>query len=112
MIIYKTEAEIALMKQSAMLVSKTLTEVAAMLKPGVTTLGIDRLCGTFVRDHKAIPSFLNYRGYPPPQIAPNRKRWPRIAILDARRVRFLLFYVPDFPFLSTQQLNYSDFLTC
>lgn len=64
MIIQKTEAEVALMKQSAMLVSKTLTEVAKMLKPGVTTLEIDRLCGTFVRDHKAIPSFLNYRGYP------------------------------------------------
>jgi methionyl aminopeptidase len=64
MIIHKTEAEIALMKESATLVSKTLTEVAKMLKPGVTTLGIDRLCGTFVRDHKAIPSFLNYRGYP------------------------------------------------
>lgn len=64
MIIYKTDAEVALMKQSAMLVSKTLAEVAAMIKPGVTTLEIDRLCGTFVRDHKAIPSFLNYRGYP------------------------------------------------
>ena len=34
MIIYKTEAEIALMKQSATLVSKTLTEVAKVLKPG------------------------------------------------------------------------------
>ncbi|CAN5762905.1 type I methionyl aminopeptidase [soil metagenome] len=64
MIIIKTEAEIASMKESAMLVSKTLTEVAKMLKPGVTTLDIDKLCGTFVRDHKAIPSFLNYRGYP------------------------------------------------
>lgn len=64
MIIIKTEAEIALMKESAILVSKTLTEVAKMLKPGVTTLDIDKLCGTFVRDHKAIPSFLNYRGYP------------------------------------------------
>lgn len=64
MIIIKTEAEIALMKESAMLVSKTLTEVAKVLKPGITTLEIDKLCGTFVRDHKAIPSFLNYRGYP------------------------------------------------
>ncbi|MGI8950754.1 MAG: type I methionyl aminopeptidase [Chitinophagaceae bacterium] len=64
MIICKTESEIALMKQSAVLVSKTLTEVAKMLKPGVTTLQIDRLCANFVRDHKAIPSFLNYRGYP------------------------------------------------
>lgn len=64
MILYKTEAEVALMKESAMLVSKTLTEVAAALKPGVTTLQLDKLCFDFVKDHKAIPSFLNYRGYP------------------------------------------------
>lgn len=64
MIIYKTEAEIALMKQSATLVSQTLTEVAKMLKPGITTRQIDTLCATFVRDHKAVPSFLHYRGYP------------------------------------------------
>ncbi len=64
MMIQKTEEQIALMKQSAVLVSQTLTEVAKMLKPGVTTMQIDKLCGEFVRDHKAIPSFLNYNGYP------------------------------------------------
>ncbi len=64
MILYKTDAEIELMKQSARLVSKTLTEVATMLKPGITTMQIDRLCSEFIRDHKAIPSFLNYHGYP------------------------------------------------
>lgn len=64
MMIQKTEDQIALMKQSAVLVSQTLTEVAKMLKPGVTTMQIDKLCGEFVRDHKAIPSFLNYNGYP------------------------------------------------
>ena len=64
MIIYKTEAEIAAMKVSATLVSKTLTEVAKVLKAGMTTLQIDKLCAEFVRDHHAIPSFLNYRGYP------------------------------------------------
>lgn len=64
MMIQKTDAEIALMKEAAVLVSKTLTEVAKMLKPGVTTLQIDKLCGEFARDHKAIPSFLNYKGYP------------------------------------------------
>ena len=64
MILYKTDAEIELMKKSARLVSETLTEVAKMLKPGVTTFQIDRLCAEFIRDHKAIPSFLNYRGYP------------------------------------------------
>ncbi|WP_235954312.1 type I methionyl aminopeptidase [Limnovirga soli] len=64
MIIYKTEAEVALMKQSATLVSKTLTAVANVLQPGMTTLEIDKLCAEFVQDHKAIPSFYNYRGYP------------------------------------------------
>ncbi len=64
MIFYKTDAEIELMKQSAVLVSKTLTEAAKALKAGITTLQIDKLCADFVRDHKAIPSFLNYRGYP------------------------------------------------
>lgn len=64
MMIHKTEAEVAMMKESATLVSKTLTEVAKVLKPGMTTLEVDRLCGTFVKDHKAIPSFYQYRGYP------------------------------------------------
>ena len=64
MILYKTDAEVELMKQSAVLVSKTLTEVAKVLKPGITTFQLDKLCFQFIRDHKAIPSFLNYRGYP------------------------------------------------
>mgnify|MGYP006269214249 CR=1 FL=1 len=64
MMIYKTDAEVALMKEAAVLVSKTLTQVASVLKPGITTLDIDKLCFEFVKDHKAIPSFLNYRGYP------------------------------------------------
>jgi methionyl aminopeptidase len=64
MMIQKTEEQVAQMKEAAILVSKTLTEVAKVLKPGVTTLQIDRLCADFARDHKAIPSFLNYKGYP------------------------------------------------
>lgn len=64
MMIQKSEAEIAMMKESATLVSKTLTEVAKVLHPGMTTKQIDKLCFEFVKDHKAFPSFLNYRGYP------------------------------------------------
>ncbi|MDB5231731.1 MAG: map [Chitinophagaceae bacterium] len=64
MIHYKTEAEIALLKESAMLVSKTLTMIAAELKAGITTLQIDKLAADFIRDNKAVPSFLNFRGYP------------------------------------------------
>jgi len=63
-IYYKTDAEIALMKDAALLVSKTLTEVATVLKAGMTTMQIDTLCATFIKDHKAIPSFYKYSGYP------------------------------------------------
>lgn len=52
------------MRQSALLVSQTLAEVAAMLRPGITTLSIDKLIGTFIRDNGGLPSFLNYHGYP------------------------------------------------
>ena len=45
MIYYKTQAEIELMRESALLVSKTLTEVAKLLKPGITTLSIDQFIG-------------------------------------------------------------------
>jgi methionyl aminopeptidase len=64
MIHYKTPAEIALMRDSALLVSRTLTEVAAILKPGMTTMQLDKLIATYIQDNGAIPSFLNYRGYP------------------------------------------------
>ncbi|MEP7280270.1 MAG: type I methionyl aminopeptidase [Bacteroidota bacterium] len=64
MIYYKTAAEIELMRQSALLVSNTLTQVAAVLKPGITTLSIDKMIGDIIRDNGAIPSFLNYHGYP------------------------------------------------
>jgi methionyl aminopeptidase len=64
MISYKNQEEIELMRQSALLVSKTLTEIAKILKPGITTLSVDKMIGEFIRDHHAIPSFLNYNGYP------------------------------------------------
>jgi len=64
MIHYKNEQEIALMRQSALLVSKSLAAVAATLRPGLTTASIDKFIGDFLRDHEAVPSFLNYHGYP------------------------------------------------
>lgn len=64
MMIYKTSEQVELMRDSALLVSKTLTEVAKILKPGITTLLIDKMIGEFIKDHHAVPSFLNYRGYP------------------------------------------------
>jgi methionyl aminopeptidase len=64
MIIYKTNEQVEQMRYSALLVSKTLSEVAKILKPGITSLFIDKIIGEFIHDYKAIPSFLNYRGYP------------------------------------------------
>lgn len=64
MIHYKSEAEIELMRQSALLVSRTLAEVAAVLKPGVTTLSLDKMIEEIIRSNDAVPSFLNYHGYP------------------------------------------------
>jgi methionyl aminopeptidase len=64
MIHYKNSQEIELMRESALLVSKSLAEVAKMLKPGISTMSIDIFIGEFIQDHKAIPSFLNFNGYP------------------------------------------------
>lgn len=64
MIIYKTPEQVEKMRSSALLVSKTLSEVAKLLKPGIATISIDKMIGDFIRDHHAVPSFLNYHGYP------------------------------------------------
>lgn len=64
MIHIKTNAEIELIRESSLLVSATLSEVAAFLKPGLTTLEIDQLADQFIRDNGAVPSFKNYKGYP------------------------------------------------
>jgi methionyl aminopeptidase len=64
MIYHKTKAEIELARESALLVSKTLTETAKLLRPGITTLSLDKFIGEFISDHGASPSFLNYHGYP------------------------------------------------
>ena len=60
----KTEEEIALMRENAILVSKTLAEVGKVVAPGVTTLELNRVAETFIRDHGAIPSFLGYEDFP------------------------------------------------
>ncbi len=60
----KTEEEIVLMRENAILVSKTLAEVGKIVKPGVSTLELNRTAETFIRDNGAIPSFLGYGGFP------------------------------------------------
>lgn len=60
----KNKEEIELMRQSALLVSHTLAELAKDLKPGITTLSLDILIGEMIKSYGATPSFLNFHGYP------------------------------------------------
>ena len=64
MIHYKTNAEIELMRESSLLVSKTLALVGAAIKPGISTLKLDSLAEEFINDNKAKPSFKGYSGFP------------------------------------------------
>ena len=64
MIFYKTGEEIELIRISSLLVGKTLAEVAKLIKPGVTTLDLDKVAEEFIRDNGAVPGFLGYGGFP------------------------------------------------
>ncbi|REJ81645.1 MAG: type I methionyl aminopeptidase [Bacteroidetes bacterium] len=64
MLYYKTQEEIEIIRESSLLVAKTLAEIAKVIRPGVTTLELDKLAETFIRDHGAVPAFLNYNGFP------------------------------------------------
>lgn len=64
MIIPKTREEIEIMRESALLVSKTLGEIAKIIKPGVTTLELDKIAEEFIRDHGGEPGFLGLYGFP------------------------------------------------
>ncbi len=61
---YKTLEEIELMRESALVVSRTLGEIAKLIKPGVTPLELDKIAEEFIRDQNAVPGFLGYSGFP------------------------------------------------
>lgn len=67
MISLKTNDEIELLRQSNLLVGKTLAEVAKLIKPGVTTRELDKVADEFIRDNGAIPTF---KGFPNPYGSP------------------------------------------
>lgn len=64
MLYLKTDEEVEFLRDSNMLVSKTLAEVARQIRPGVTTLYLDRIAEEFIRDHSAVPAFKGYGGFP------------------------------------------------
>lgn len=63
-IFLKTPEEIEILRQSSLLVGKTLAEVAKHIQPGVTTLELDAIAEAFIRDHQAVPGFKGYGGFP------------------------------------------------
>ena len=64
MIIYKTPAEIEIMREAAQIVSRTLGILAAEIKPGITPLYLDKIAEEYIRSQNALPGFLGMYGFP------------------------------------------------
>jgi len=60
----KTAEQIELLRSSNLLVSKTLAEMAKIIRPGITTLHLDKIAEEYIRDHKAVPGFKGYNNFP------------------------------------------------
>ena len=64
MITLKSPNEIELMRRAGKITAAARALAGEMVKPGVTTQEIDRAVEQFIRSQGAVPSFLNYSGYP------------------------------------------------
>ena len=64
MIHYKSEEEIDLVRESSLLVAKTHAEIAKLIKPGISTLSIDKIAEEYIRDNNGVPAFKGYNGFP------------------------------------------------
>ncbi len=64
MIHYKTEEEIVIIKESALILGKAHGEVAKRVKPGVKTITLDKIAEEYIKDHGGVPSFKDYNGFP------------------------------------------------
>jgi methionyl aminopeptidase len=64
MLYLKTDEEVGLLKESNMLVSRTLAEIAVLIRPGVTTLYLDKIAETYIHDNGGLPAFKGYGGFP------------------------------------------------
>ncbi len=61
---YKSVEEIELIRESSLLVAKTLGEIAKVIGPGIKTIELNKLAETYIRDNGGVPAFLNYSGFP------------------------------------------------
>lgn len=60
----KSEKEIELMRESGRILAKVHEELKGLVKPGISTLDIDKKCYEIIKGYDCIPSFLDYNGYP------------------------------------------------
>ena len=60
----KSAREIEYMRTAGKLLEEVHNELAAFIRPGISTLEIDRLAERLIRERGCIPNFLNYNGYP------------------------------------------------
>lgn len=70
MITIKSEREIELMRESGFLTAMVLDLLEQEIRPGMTTMQLDRMAEEFIRDHQAVPSFLNYAPKGDPGVTP------------------------------------------
>ena len=64
MIYYKTNEEIEKIRVSSLLVARALAEVAKIIRPGITSLELDKIAEEFIRDNGGVPAFKGYNGFP------------------------------------------------
>lgn len=64
MIIIKNQWEIERMKEAGRIVGETLKLIEESIRPGISTLALDKICEEFIMKSGAIPSFKNYNGFP------------------------------------------------
>ena len=63
MIIYKSQAEIDLMREAGAILAETLLQLRTIARPGITLLELDREADRFIRGRGCIPGFVGYQGY-------------------------------------------------
>ena len=64
MIHYKSAEEIELIRKSCMLLEETIAIVAAMIKPGITTMDLETAAEKHILEHGGLPSFKGYHDFP------------------------------------------------
>lgn len=64
MIICKSEAELAIMREAGRIVAETHKLMSQAVRPGITTKELDQIAENFIRSQGAIPSFKGYNGFP------------------------------------------------